>query len=160
MTHTDPLLHEPLPDMIVGEDPAAPHEHYVKHLVDASDLDPRSDADASSVAAPTLDATPGVTIKITDEAGNITMSFPASKERSISEDAEKAGFEIPTSCRAGACFVCAGRVKSGLECVDIGKISVPLIDIDDDQVLTCVGGIYDRCFDDGGCHEVVIQKGV
>ena len=154
MTHTDPLFNEPLSDKIIGEDPAAGGEHYVKHLTDASDIV------SDDTHVQTLDSTPGVIIKITDEDGNVTMSFPASKERSISEDAEAAGYEIPTSCRAGACFVCAGRIQSGAECVDIGKISVPLIDIDEDQVLMCVGGIYDRCFGDGGCHEVVIQKWV
>jgi hypothetical protein len=37
---------------------------------------------------------------------------------------------------------------------------VPLIDIDEDQVLTCVWGIYDRYFDDDQEHEVVIEKDI
>jgi ferredoxin len=101
-----------------------------------------------------------VTIKIIDSTGAPVMQFPATKMWSISEDAAKAGFEIPTSCCAWACFVCAWRIKQWWECIDIGKISVPLIDIDEDQVLTCVWGIYDRCFDDGLDHEVIIEKDI
>lgn len=60
---------------------------------------------------PEVTITHGVTIKIVDSAGNTTMSFPASKTRSISEDAAAAGYEIPVACGAGACFFCSGRVK-------------------------------------------------
>ena len=97
-------------------------------------------------------------IKIIDSTWKDVMQFPATKTGSISEDAEKAGYEIPTSCRAWACFVCAWRIKEGWECIDIGKISVPLIDIDEDQVLTCVWWIYDSYFDDEFDHLVVIEK--
>lgn len=45
-----------------------------------------------------------------------------------------------------------------MEFVDIGKLSVPLIDIDEDQVLMCVGGVYDNAFDDGQHHEIIIEK--
>jgi hypothetical protein len=40
MTQIDPLVDEALPDMILGEDPAVPHEHHVKHMTDATDLIP------------------------------------------------------------------------------------------------------------------------
>lgn len=99
-----------------------------------------------------------VTVKVLDSTGTEVMKFPASKIWSFSEDAEKAWFEIPTSCRAGACFVCAWRIKSWWECVDIGKVSVPLIDIDEDQVLMCIWWVKDECFVDGEDHEIVIEK--
>jgi ferredoxin len=117
-----------------------------------------TDEEQHTTSAPSDTALPWVRIHILDEDGKESMVFPATKIGSITEDAEKAGYDLPTSCRAGACFVCAGRVISGGECVDIGKVSVPLIDIDEDQVLMCVGGIYDHCFQDGGSHDVVIQK--
>ncbi len=101
-----------------------------------------------------------VTVKIIDSAGAPVMEFPASKIGSFSEDAEKAGFEIPTSCRAGACFVCAWRFKKWWECIDIGKVSVPLIDIDEDQVLMCVWWVKDACFADGQDHEIIIEKDI
>lgn len=100
----------------------------------------------------------GVTVKIIDTQWVEQMSFPASKTHSFTEDAQKAWYELPTSCCAGACFVCGGHVKQWMEYVDIGKLSVPLIDIDEDQVLMCVGGIYDNAFDDGQHHEIIIEK--
>lgn len=45
-----------------------------------------------------------------------------------------------------------------MEDIDIGKISVPLIDTDPDQVLCCVAGIKDECFTDGNMHEIVLEK--
>lgn len=72
--------------------------------------------------------------------------------------AEDQNFEIPSSCRSGACFVCAAKVLKGAECIDIGKMGVPLVDIDEDQILTCIGGIKSECFKDGKVHEVVLEK--
>lgn len=101
-----------------------------------------------------------VTVKIVNEKGEEIMQFPATRIGSFSEDAEKAWLEIPTSCRAWACFTCAGRMKSGVEHIDIGKVSVPLIDIDEDQVLMCIGGAKDSCFVDGEDHEIIIEKDI
>lgn len=99
-----------------------------------------------------------VTVKVIDSAGSEVMTFPATRIWSFSEDAEKAGFEIPTSCRAGACFVCAWRIKWWESNIDIGKVSIPLIDIDEDQVLMCIGWAKDECFVDGEDHEILIEK--
>jgi ferredoxin len=103
---------------------------------------------------------PQVTVRIVDPAWVEQMSFAASKTNSLTEDAQAAWYELPTSCCAGACFVCGGRVKQGMEYIDIGKISVPLIDIDEDQVLMCVWGVHDHAFTDGQHHEIVIEKDI
>jgi ferredoxin len=99
-----------------------------------------------------------VTVKIIDSTGAEMMQFPATKIGSFSEDAEKAWYEIPTSCRAGACFVCAWHIKKWEEHVDIWKVSVPLIDIDEDQVLMCVWWAKESCFVDGEDIEIIIEK--
>lgn len=101
---------------------------------------------------------PQVTVTVVDWQGATVMQFPWTKLWSFSEDAEKVWAEIPTSCRAGACFTCAWRIKKWAECVDIGKISVPLIDIDDDQVLMCIAWVKESCFVDGEEHEIIIEK--
>jgi len=72
--------------------------------------------------------------------------------------AEDVGVELPVSCCSGACFVCACRVKEGLDFIDIAKLSVPLVDIDADQILACVAGIKSACFRDGAYHKIVLQK--
>lgn len=99
-----------------------------------------------------------ISVKIIDSTWAPVMDFPASKIWSFVEDAAKIGKEIPSSCCAGACFVCAGRVKKWMEHIDIWKLSVPLIDIDDDQVLMCVGWVKDSCFVDGDDIEIIIEK--
>jgi ferredoxin len=78
--------------------------------------------------------------------------------QSFAEAADDAWLSLPTSCCAGACFTCCCRVKEGLEYVDIGLVSVPLVDIDEDQVLTCIGWLKDSLFMDGKFHKIILQK--
>jgi len=80
----------------------------------------------------------GIIVDIIDSQGTIEASFSPHMGQSFVEAAEDNNIIIPTSCCAGACFTCACRVIEGQEDIDIGLLSVPLVDLEDDQVLSCV----------------------
>ncbi|MBD0271963.1 MAG: 2Fe-2S iron-sulfur cluster binding domain-containing protein, partial [Acetobacteraceae bacterium] len=41
------------------------------------------------------------------------LSFPCGAEESVLEAAQRAGFDIPYSCRRGVCLTCQGKVVAG-----------------------------------------------
>lgn len=109
-------------------------------------------SDASHLSGSVVD----VFIENTD--GVLVHQFQGKEHKSFVQMAEDVGIELPVSCCSGACFVCACRIKDGIDNVDIAKLSVPLVDIDEDQVLSCIGGIKSSCFRDGKYHKIVLQK--
>jgi ferredoxin len=105
-----------------------------------------------------------VIVKINDATGTLIWEFNWEDNISLAKMAKKNNIEIPVSCGMWACYACACKIISGAEFIDIGKISVPLVDLSLDEkwnyqdVLTCVGWIKSDFLKDQWVHEIVIQK--
>ena len=99
-----------------------------------------------------------VKVIIQDQQGKEVHSFAAEDHKSFVQMAEDNDIELPVSCCSWACFVCACKIRSWQEHVDIAKLSVPLVDIEEDQVLTCVWWIKSELFSDWWYYEIVLQK--
>jgi ferredoxin len=105
-----------------------------------------------------------VTLTFVDKDAQKIVSFPAQNHKSINQMAEQHGIEIPTACRRGACYVCACKIKSGAEYIQIDKIMPPAVlparnsDGQRQEVFTCVGGISSDAINDTETHEVIIEK--
>lgn len=105
-----------------------------------------------------------VIVKINDSNWVLIWEFNWEDNISFSKMAKKNNIEIPVSCGMWACYACACKIINGSEFVDIGKISVPLIDLSVDEkgnykdVLTCVWWIKSEFLKDQWIHEIVIQK--
>ncbi len=98
-----------------------------------------------------------VMIRVLDRDGSVLGSFAASQHESILDTAEKNNIDIGYSCRSGACFACACHVQQWQEYIDIGKFGYPLVDVEEEDCLTCIGWIMDDARS-GSPKEIIIKK--
>lgn len=96
-----------------------------------------------------------VRILVTDSDGVIhTLVSEEDEDLSIVDMAERQGLEFPYSCRSGACFTCCATVDSWGERLEQNKTGEQLIDIEEGEFLSCIGGCKKEAYDQEGEVEI------
>jgi ferredoxin len=99
-----------------------------------------------------------ITIVIQDIDGTPIYNFVAKDGVSFLDMMEEQMMDYPYSCRAGACFSCVAKIVQWDELIDFGKLGMPLIDLDADQILTCVAGVKSEVLNWNQDQTIVLQK--
>ena len=102
-------------------------------------------------------------IKITVQATDWTDlgSFEAKKWETIMALAQANNVEIPFSCGAGACGLCLCYIIQWWEYINKAYTNPSFMELDEDQVLTCIAAVKDECFDDENANiEIVLKSAV
>jgi ferredoxin len=85
-------------------------------------------------------------------------NFEAEKGKLITEMASTHDVEIPFSCGAWACGLCLCEVIEWKELINDSFLSHPLMELEENQILTCISAIKDEYFDDWKNHEIVLRR--
>jgi len=97
-----------------------------------------------------------ITLKLRDTTGT-WHTFTGDSKLSISEQCEKHGIDSPFACRAGACTTCACYVRAGAEHLVQNRFGEKLIDTEENQFLTCIGGLHEGRVSSAENYEVVLD---
>ena len=99
-------------------------------------------------------------IKITVQWSDWTEigSFTAKKWETIMALAQANNVEIPFSCGAGACWLCLCYIVQWWEYINKEYTTPSFMQLDEDQVLTCIAAVKDECFDDENANIGIVLK--
>jgi ferredoxin len=85
-------------------------------------------------------------------------SFEAEKWKLITEMAQSHDVEIPFSCGAGACGLCLCEVVEWRELINGSFLQHPLMEIHENEVLTCISAVKDEYFEKEGDFVVILKR--
>ncbi len=82
-----------------------------------------------------------VKVTIKDNSGSISAQFDGNTEEALGTQAQDEGAPIPFSCGVGACRTCVCKIEKGAEYVDKEAVGPMHIMVEEDEMLSCIGGI-------------------
>ena len=97
-----------------------------------------------------------ITVQATDWSD--LGSFEAKKWETIMALAQANSVEIPFSCGAWACGLCLCYIVKWWEFINKSYTTPSFMELDEDQVLTCIAAVKDECFDDENANIEIILK--
>lgn len=98
-----------------------------------------------------------VHVIVQNNEGKEVLRFAGEEHKTFHEMAKSAWVELPISCGMWVCGFCRSKIVSGKEYIDIGKKSMPMIDLAEEDILTCVGGVLSSALTDEEDHEIILQ---
>ena len=97
-----------------------------------------------------------ITVQATDWSD--LGSFEAKKWETIMSLAQANSVEIPFSCGAWACGLCLCEIVEWVEYINKAYSMPGFMELEENQVLTCIAAIKDECFDDNVEGKVVLKR--
>ncbi len=98
-----------------------------------------------------------VQIIIHNNEGQEILRFAGEETKTFFQMAKGAWVDLPVSCGVGICGFCRSKIIAGKEYIDIGKKSMPMKDLEEDEVFICVGWILSSALTDEEDHEIILQ---
>lgn len=98
-----------------------------------------------------------VQVIIQNNIGQEVIRFAGEDSKTFYQMAKDAWLELPISCGVGVCGFCRSKIIAGKEYIDIGKKSMPLKDIAEDELFICVGWILTSALRDKEMYEIILQ---
>ncbi|HOQ79025.1 MAG TPA: 2Fe-2S iron-sulfur cluster-binding protein [Candidatus Absconditabacterales bacterium] len=99
-----------------------------------------------------------IKVIVQDPNGTEIGSFEAEKGKTITDLAQKYDVEIPFSCGGGACGLCLCEIVEGKELVNGSFLQNPLMQLHENEVLTCISAVKDEYFEKGGDYTIILKR--
>ncbi len=101
-----------------------------------------------------------VKVKVLDTKWEEIWIFNSEKWQSLAETINQNEDIIPVSCNAWACWVCAVKVIEWMDLINKWLISEPLMEQEEDKILTCIAWVDEKVREDDSKEEklIIVQK--